>query len=357
MSKPKVLLGCNAHRDANAGVAGTVLDIGAALERHGWEAHFQFAKPNTDPRIERQMTYLRTVASARRVKPRAAIIASGDGALFPLLRPGLPLIVHSHGLEHMVRAAWDAHELPHTFGLGHRYLREPAVGFASRRADAVVVQTKGQADFAIEMLRVHRDRVHVIPNSVTRDFFDIVPTGDTRPTVIWVGSWLSSKGSLWMPDVLADLLRRIPDAHLHLVGTGVSESDVRADFSGGQQPHLSVTSRASRDELKHALAGARVGLFTSAFEGFGRAPLEMAAAGLPLVSTDVGVASDLVKAGETGALIKFGAVHDAALRVADYLINPDIAAKHGAAARQLAHRFEAERVGAEWHELVSSVVH
>ena len=356
MGNATVLLGSNALRDMNAGVAGTVLELGESLARHGWQPHYEFARLSSHPRRERQMAYFRMVSAVAKVKPAAAIIGSADGVLIPFIRPGLPLVVHSHGLEHMARAAFDSLSVPHTFGRGHRYIREPAVKLASRRADALVVQTQSQADFAIEHFGARPDRVHVIPNSVDSSFFLVEAIDTPRPIVVWVGSWLPGKGSEWVPRVFADLRLRRPDAVLHLVGTGAAEEVVRDSFAYEDREGLVVTPRASRMEVRSALAEARVGLFTSAFEGFGRAPLEMAAAGLPVVSTKAGVAGEIVERGVSGEVVAFGEVGAAVDALERYLSDESVAVEHGRNARSAARRFERERIGAQWNGLLQSLV-
>ncbi len=57
------------------------------------------------------------------------------------------------------------------------------------------------------------------------------------------------------------------------------------------------------DELKQCYRNADIFVFTSLYENFGQPLLEAAAAGLPIVSTPVGVANDLVLNDETGYLV------------------------------------------------------
>nr|WP_235491203.1 glycosyltransferase family 4 protein [Frigoribacterium sp. Leaf164] len=257
----------------------------------------------------------------------------------------------------MARAAFDSQSVPHTFGRGHRYIREPAVKLASRRADALVVQTESQAAYALEHFGARPERVHVIPNSVDTSFFLVEPIKSPRPVVVWVGSWLAGKGSEWVPRVFADLRLRRPDAVLHLVGTGAGEAAVRASFADEDQEGLVVTPKASRDGVRSALAAARVGLFTSAFEGFGRVPLEMAAAGLPVVSTKAGVAGELIQSGVNGEVVDFREVGATVNALERYLSHAALAAEHGRNARSAARRFEQQHIGAQWNGLLQVLVH
>ncbi|WP_166788522.1 glycosyltransferase family 4 protein [Cryobacterium sp. TMS1-13-1] len=355
MTRGKVLLGCNGIEDANAGMAGTVLEIGRELSARDWSPVYRFANAKVNYRLERQLTYMRLLTASLRERPDAAIISSGDGALISALHPRLPLIVHSHGLEHQMREASVAHGLPNMFGRGHRYIREPAVAFSSRRADALVVQTNEQVHSAIEHYGALPERVLVIPNAVDDAFFDIPRSPAEAPTVLWIGSWIPLKGIATVPSIFSELRRLVPDARLHLLGTGISSEEVLADFAAAERDSVTVTPRASRDEVREALSEAHVGLFTSMFEGFGRAIIETTAAGVPLVSTKAGIAADVVNRGN-GVLFDDGDYEAAAHALAGYLTNTDSATAHGSAAREASQRFRWSAVGEQWDELLVRVV-
>jgi glycosyltransferase involved in cell wall biosynthesis len=355
MTRGKVLLGCNGIKDAAAGMAGTVLEIGRELTARDWSPVYSFANPKVADRLERQLAYVRMLATAVRERPDVAIIASGDGALVSALNPGLPLIVHSHGLEHMMREASYAHGLPNEFGRGHLYVREPAVAFSSRRADALVVQTNAQRSYAIENYGSMPERVLVIPNAVDDAFFELTRNSAQAPTVLWIGSWIPRKGIANLPSIFSKLRHLVPDARLHLLGTGATADNVLADFASTEQDSVLVTPRADRDEVRKALSQAHVGLFTSAFEGFGRAIIETTAAGIPLVSTRAGIAPDIVRH-ENGVLFNYGDNEAAALALAGYLSNIELAKAHGIVAREDSQRFRWSVVGEHWDDLLMRVV-
>ncbi len=57
-------------------------------------------------------------------------------------------------------------------------------------------------------------------------------------------------------------------------------------------------------ELHRSYTESDIFIYPSSYENFGQPILEAAAAGLPIISTSVGIASDIVKTGETGFLVK-----------------------------------------------------
>ena len=59
------------------------------------------------------------------------------------------------------------------------------------------------------------------------------------------------------------------------------------------------------DALVDCYCSADIFVYTSKYESFGQPILEAAAAGLPVISTPVGIAKELIGNGETGYLVEF----------------------------------------------------
>ena len=81
------------------------------------------------------------------------------------------------------------------------------------------------------------------------------------------------------------------------------------------------------------------------FEGFGLAPLEAMAVGLPVVATRAGGISEVVDDGVTGSIADVGDVEGIASRLQDLIEKPLLARRMGAAGRRRAMKeFGIERV-------------
>jgi glycosyltransferase involved in cell wall biosynthesis len=89
-------------------------------------------------------------------------------------------------------------------------------------------------------------------------------------------------------------MRRHHNVEASLLGTGVPEAKVRADFPADLQPRVQVVERFERDRLPTLLVGHSILLFPSLFEGFASAVLEAMACGLaPVVTAIPGIAERL----------------------------------------------------------------
>lgn len=104
-----------------------------------------------------------------------------------------------------------------------------------------------------------------------------------------------------------------------------------------------VVCPGNRDDLRAFLAALDVFVLPSRSEGFGRSALEAMAAGLPVVATAVGGVPEVVADSETGILVPPrdpGALSAAVLRL---VRDGDLRKKLGAAGRERARLFTAER--------------
>lgn len=157
-----------------------------------------------------------------------------------------------------------------------------------------------------------------------------------RPaTAVMVGRAHPVKDHLTALRAWARVIERRPAAILTIVGGGPGLSALQR---AAQELGLgsSVCFRGEADPAPD-LAGARVFLSTSRAEGFSRAVVEALAAGVPVVSTDVGGVDEL-----RGDAVRIAAVGDdvaLAAHILDWLEDPAALAAAASAAHLLAQRF------------------
>lgn len=101
---------------------------------------------------------------------------------------------------------------------------------------------------------------------------------------------------------------RFPRTGLVVAGAGPEEQRLKSEVE-----RLELTESVRFEGWLHDLASylktADLFLLTSNFEGYSMSVVEAAAAGLPVVMTDVGVAGDLIRDGETGWVVPVGDAH------------------------------------------------
>lgn len=103
-------------------------------------------------------------------------------------------------------------------------------------------------------------------------------------------------------DAFAELVSEFPKTGLVIVGGGPERKNVELRIQDLELSHC-VRLEGWQDDVRAYFKTADLYLLTSAFEGYGRTVIEAASAGIPVVMTDVGVAGEVIRDGETGRVV------------------------------------------------------
>lgn len=199
----------------------------------------------------------------------------------------------------------------------------------------------------------HSDRCQVVPNLI-RDLPAPLPPGDphlaslpSEPFILYFGDLTTDKGG----EVLADAYRSLSDPPpLVLVGRCFLE-DV-ASLPGvvalGPMPH-----RYAIDALRRSLFTVVPSILP---ETFGLVALETAAAGKPIVVSDIGGLSDVVVDGESGLLAPAGDATALCAAMERLLGDPSLRERFGAAARLRAAQFAPDSVVPQFEQAYEAAI-
>ena len=220
------------------------------------------------------------------------------------------------------------------------------------------------------------DQVRVIPIGIRLGMFSM-QTADSRvairkrleiPESAFVAGSFQKDGNGWDeglepkwikgPDVLVETLRRVKTRtpELFVLLCGPARGYVKKGLAEAGIPfrHLYTSTYAEIPALYHALD---VCLVTSRQEGGPKAVLESMACGVPLVTTRVGQAMDLVKSGKNGFMVEVedvdGLVH-AVERVKE--MGPEARRAWVKAARSTAEDHAWDRQGPLWKDFFDRVL-
>ena len=319
---------------------------GPDLEIDLWALQEGTSSPRLDlPVLGRGRRDLRALWKARRLAATADIVLAFGGSTLTLAAAAtfgtsVPFIYRQIGDP----SFWG--DVP---------LADLRIGLPLRRATKVVSLWQAAADELVRRYRIEPDHITVIPNA--RDGQAIrPPTTDERlnarrvlelgdePVVLYLGALSWEK----RPADAIEAIGRLPDVHLVVAGDGHlrSELEVLAEkLAPGRVHFLGVVSQAL--QVLHA---ADALICPSATEGMAGCILEAGLAGLPVVATDVGSASEVILDGITGRLIPVDDPVAGAAAIAYVLEN---AAAMGIVARERSvARFVFEVVMPQWEHLL-----
>lgn len=241
-------------------------------------------------------------------------------ALLPLQRLRAADVVHVHGvgaLTDFVLLTKGAHRRPivvsthggifHTQNLralkrGYFYGLQPLL---LRNADAVVACSMSDERLFAGITK----HLHRIDNAVSVERFLAMPMERKRPRrALYVGRLAPNKRVETLLHAFAHVLRRVPDAHLRIVGREVDGGGfaLRAlAKSLGLADAVTFVGEVSDEWLLAEYQQASVFVSASGYEGFGLSAIEAKAAGCRLVLSDIPAFRSLFEQDRTVALVDF----------------------------------------------------
>jgi glycosyltransferase involved in cell wall biosynthesis len=256
-------------------------------------------------------------------------------------------VVAFHGLEPLYYDALAA-ELARTgerlsprFELLHRRIVPRLLKAGCRRADRVFCLNSAERSYLVDNRWAEPRRVAVLPNGVERSVFvrnREYPRQARR--LVFMGQWLRAKGTRYLTEAFAAIAAGHPEVELTCLGTGADTATVLADFSEAARPRVRVLSSLGREDVAHELARADLFLFPSLSEGFSGALIEAMASALPIVTTPVGAAPDLLQDGQNAMVVSTADAQALAAAAFAILDDPERRQRLGMAAQAVASRFE-----------------
>jgi glycosyltransferase involved in cell wall biosynthesis len=278
-------------------------------------------------------------------------------------------------------------ESSHALGLSYFHGRPGTPGYPEfdRAHDALrknaarvnrVQVTHGEMNDLVLDAGVEANRVHRIPIGVDLANFPLVDDArradarnalDLPVSAFVVGSFVKDgvglaegrepklvKGPDTLVQVLARLRGQIPE--LVVLLTGPARGYVRSELERLDVPYRH-TLLATRADLASAYHATDLTLVTSRQEGGPKAVLESLAAGVPLVTTRVGQAGELVSDGENGLLAEVDDVDELVSAVVRVHGDSTLAARLRLNGRSTAEQLDDPRLDPLWHKLLEGFVH
>jgi phosphatidylinositol alpha-1,6-mannosyltransferase len=223
---------------------------------------------------------------------------------------------------------------------------------------AEVVITKCEEESAMIRAIDNKINVVIVPNGVDQDLFKPVEKRlDNRPLrVLCVARLIERKGQSHLIKALKHLADEHVDVLLELVGTGDQGDNYRSLVRNlGIGDRVTFSGYVPREEIAKHYAASDIFVLPSFNEGMSVATLEAMAAGLPLVVTRTGGATDLVEDGVNGYIYEWAdevMLIELLRRLAQ---NRNLVRRMGAASRRRSARFAWEKSSRSYMNLIAEL--
>lgn len=240
----------------------------------------------------------------------------------------------------------DPRHIPSNFAV--RKLRD----FLYRFAKGVVVQTSfNKAYFS----KTVRKKSTVIFNPVDiGEKKALALRTEKKKKIVSVGRLMPQKNQIMLFEAFAEIHRLFPEYTLTVYGEGeyreVLESKIK---ELGMQEFIFLPG--SQKDLFDSISDAELFVLSSDYEGMSNALIEALCLGLPVVSTRVSGAEDVITDGENGLLCDVGNKTQLVDAIKKVLENKELRDKMSENAVNLCEKLTPEKILSEWEEYILQV--
>jgi len=326
----RILISIHHELDRNAGAPGATWRLSEAYRALGHDVDLLCFDDMAGS--EGMKRYCFPWFIAREIAKRPAYdvydLSSGDGWVAEAMRrmvlhegPGHRSLVvaRSHGLEHVVHeslvdnACQAGQKLSWKYPIYNGGFRLWECRQSFRNADLSLFLNQFDIDYAVEKLKVPRERTALVMNGVDEPFIrrarELVAEEDTtRPAVIprhiaFIGTYIDRKGIRFLRDAMVSIMTRYSDATLGFFGTGVDDQTILNDYPEALRERIKITRRYNNQQLPQLLKDYHIQAFPSLTEGFPLSPIEAMSCGLVPIISDIPGPTGIVAHEKNGLVV------------------------------------------------------
>ncbi len=291
--------------------------------------------------LEWSIGFYWTARTVLKQQPNCVIESAESGALlFGLLHPK-KLVIRLHGSEYIFRKFLNQ---PLTLGTKINFWLEKQ---ALKRAALVTAPSRFQAEYVANLLGWPADKIKVIPNPLSEDYFLPLPAAKkhARPMILFAGRLASIKGVDTLIQAFPLVQKKYPQALLVLAGPNqLPNLNLTLDAKVGINKGLLWLGHQTQTQMQVWYQRASVLAMPSFYETFGLAALEAMACGLPVVATHVGGIAELIKDQQNGLLVSVGDEKELADGICKILENPSLRQTLAENAQKTIQQYHPQRV-------------
>ncbi|MCO6497574.1 MAG: N-acetyl-alpha-D-glucosaminyl L-malate synthase BshA [Chitinophagaceae bacterium] len=237
----------------------------------------------------------------------------------------------------------------------------PVVTFSINESNAITAVSNNLRDETYKNFEITKE-IQVIHNFVDVKRFNKKPLTPFRKAIAPSGEKIITHASNFrkikrvqdIVYVFQEVIEKVP-SKLLLVGDGPERSKVE-EICRQSEICDCIRFLGRQEEMEDILAISDLFILPSEYESFGLAALEAMAAGVPVISTNVGGLPEINVNGVTGFLSNIGDIKDMAANAIQILSHPDQMAQMRKKAREQAEKFDIHNIVPQYEELYQGLL-
>ncbi len=230
------------------------------------------------------------------------------------------------------------------------------VGRLLSLAGAVVTPSR----YVQNELRTFRDDIIYLPNGVKLENHHLRLRGNPRPRLCWLRAFHEIYNPVMAIQVVFRLRKVFPDIHLTMIGPdksdGTYDQVLQMIRDHDLEDHVELIGPIAKETVPSWLEKYDVFINTTNLESFGVAVMEAGAAGLPIVTTNVGELPYLWSNEENALLIPAGDAEAMAKAVERILSEHGLAEKLSRNARRNAEKYDWVQIIPQWERVIDHIM-
>lgn len=223
--------------------------------------------------------------------------------------------------------------------------------FILNSASLGIVLTK---DMKKRMQAICDTEISVIPNGIDlerfrglirKKFRKKLKVGEDEKIIIFVGALRPVKGVRYLIEAMKVITDENRSTKLFLVGDGKERESLESLVEKlGLENHVNFIGKVPNERVPEYMIASDVFVLPSLSEGFPVTVLEAMASGLPIITTNVGGLSEIIKKNENGFLVKPKNVKELSAKISLLLKNDKLRKKIGENNKHAVHKYSWENL-------------
>lgn len=225
-----------------------------------------------------------------------------------------------------------------------RIARDILYGFA----DQVVVQTEANKSYFKKLTK----KTEVIYNPVDlKEYTGAALKVSKEKIIVTAGRLMPQKNQKMLIDAYAAVIKKYPEYQLVIYGEGSYRADLE-NYVKMLKLKEKILFPGSVTDLYDKIKTADLFILSSDYEGMPNALIEAMCLGLPVISTKVSGATDLIKHGENGLLVEVGNVKELEDAIETMLSEEERRLQMAKKAVKLADELLPDEILKQWQKII-----